>query len=96
MGADGANVSRMGRNARPVSKATKALAEAIREAQGAANLSGAELARRAGIPYSSFRKIREGEVTISWEQIRMIVAALGIDATDLVTRAEEIEDGFGR
>lgn len=81
----------MGQNARPVSKATRALAEAIREAQGAKNMSTAELARRSKIPYSTLRKIRAGTQTIDYEELRQIADALRGSAAVIAARAEAIE-----
>lgn len=84
-------MSYMGQNGRPVSKATKALAEAIREAQGAANVSTAELGRRSGIPYSTLRKIRRGDQTIDYEEFRHIADGLKQSVAEIARRAEEIE-----
>lgn len=80
-----------GRNGRSADAATRALAAAIREAQGAANVKGAELARMADIPYSTFRKIRTGSRAIDWEELRRIAAALKIPVSRIAARAEEIE-----
>lgn len=84
----------MGQNGRPVSKATAALAASIREAEGAADVSTAELSRRASIPYSTMRKIRSGGQSIDYEQLRRIAIALGVPAAKLAARAEEIEAGL--
>ena len=81
----------MGQNGRAVSEATKALAQAIREAQGSADMSTAELSRAAGIPYSTLRKIRAGNQTISYEEMRLIADALGKSVSEMAARAELIE-----
>lgn len=81
----------MGQNKRSPSDATVALAAAIREAQGRANVSGAEFARRSGIPYSSLRKIREGKMTVDYEQLRKIARSLNVSVATITDRAEEIE-----
>lgn len=84
-------MSCMGQNGRPVTRATKALAAAIREAEGAADLSTAELARRSGVPYSTLRKIRQGLVPIDYEELRKIADGLKVSAWQLGARAEAIE-----
>lgn len=72
-------------------KATRALARAIREAEGAADISTAELARRSSIPYSTLRKIRQGVQTIDYEEIAKIATALGLSAAELAAQAEANE-----
>ena len=88
----GAIVFCMGRNKRPISESTKALAAAIREKQGVRDMSTAELARSSGIPYSTLRKIRAGLVTISFEEMRLVSRGLRISVAELAARAEEIEE----
>lgn len=87
-------MSYMGQNRRLASKATKALAEAIREAQGAVNVSTAELSRRSEIPYSTLRKIRLGGQPIDYEELRRIAGGLRLPVADIARRAEEIETGL--
>ena len=81
----------MGQNERTAAVATKALSAAIREAQGNADMSTAELARTSKVPYSTLRKIRKGDQAIDWEEARKLASALGIRMSDLAARAEEIE-----
>jgi len=54
-------------------------------------MSGAELAREAEIPYTTWRKIRRGERAIDWEELRRIATALGKPVSQIAARAEEIE-----
>lgn len=84
-------MSRVGQSKRAVSKATKALAAAIREAEGAADISTAELSRRSGVPYSTLRKIRAGAQPIDYEELCRIAVGLGVQAATLAARAEQIE-----
>ena len=84
----------MGQNGRLVSKATRALAEAIREAQGAADVSTAALSRRSEIPYSTLRKIRLGGQPIDYEELRHIADGLRVSAAEIARRTEEIEAGL--
>lgn len=81
----------MGQNRREPSAPTRALASAVREIQGRADLSDAEFSRRSGIPYSSLRKIRRGEMAIDYEQMVMLARALSVSVSTLAQRAEELE-----
>lgn len=84
-------MSYMGQNGRPVTRATRALAAAIREAEGAADVSTAELSRRSAIPYSTLRKIRAGTQPIDYEELRKIANGLRVSVASIATRAEAIE-----
>lgn len=81
----------MGQNERRTSRATQALAAAIREAQGGADMTTAELARISGVPYSTLRKIRSGDRAIDWEELALLARALGVRASTIAARAEAIE-----
>lgn len=81
----------MGRNGRVQGAATSALARAIREAQGSLDVSTAELSRRSGIPESTLRKLRRGDISIDYEQMRSIAQALRVSIATIAARAEEIE-----
>lgn len=83
----------MGQNDRKAGAATKALASAIREAQGRRDMSTAELSRRSSVPLSTLRKIRTGEQPIDMEELGKIAAAVGVGASSLVARAEHLEAG---
>ena len=80
----------VGRNDRVAGPATAALAAAVREIQGAKNLSTAELARRSTIPYGTLRKIRSGTQPIDWEELAKLGKALETSLSELAARAEEI------
>lgn len=80
----------MGQNERAARAATQHLAQAIREAQGAANLSATATAERSGIPYSTYRKVREAKTAIDYEQMTALARAFGIRVSDLTGRAEEL------
>ena len=83
----------MGTNDRAAGEQTGALAAAIREAQGRVNMSGAELSRKSGVPYSTLRKIREGNQPIDFEELNKIAKALDVKASALAFRAESILKG---
>ena len=87
-------MSYMGQNGRPVSKATKALAAAIREAQGAANMNTAKLSRESEVPYSTLRKIRSGDQPIDYDELRHIADGLHVSVAQITRRAEEIEQSL--
>ncbi len=78
----------MARNDREAGPATAALAAAIREVQGARDVSTAELSRRSSVPYSTLRKIRSGDQPIDWEELTKIAKALEIRISELAARTE--------
>lgn len=69
---------------------TRALAQALREAIGKADISRAEAGRRSGVPESTLYGLLKGEDPIDMEQARKLAKGLNVPLVSIILRAEEI------
>ncbi|MGL4338975.1 MAG: helix-turn-helix domain-containing protein [Nocardioides sp.] len=75
-------------------KAPEELGEIIREARIRADLSAAEVARRAGVTKGTITRLELGQIASPrGENLRAIADVLGIPASDLYVTAEWIPEG---
>lgn len=54
-------------------------------------MTTAALSRTSGVPYTTLRKIRTGKQPIDYEELRKISRALGVSASSIAARAEDME-----
>ena len=68
-----------------------ALGRAIRDVRSARHLSQEELAHRSGMHRTYLGGIERGERNPSYTNIRRLAAALEVNASELLARAERLE-----
>jgi transcriptional regulator with XRE-family HTH domain len=73
------------------SRAHAALGRAIRDVRGQRHLSQEELAHRSGMHRTYLGGIERGERNPSYTNIRRLAAALEVNASELLARAEHLE-----
>jgi transcriptional regulator with XRE-family HTH domain len=73
------------------SRAHAALGRAIRDVRAARRLSQEELAHRSGMHRTYLGGIERGERNPSYTNIRRLAAALEVNASELLARAERLE-----
>lgn len=68
---------------------SEAIAAQIRAERAAADLTQAELARRAGMPRISYLRVENGSRVADISQVKRIADGLGMSVIELVMRAEQ-------
>ena len=71
------------------------LGHAIREAREQRGLTQRELARRSGTDVSWLSRLESGSSNPAWGTVRRLAAAMGMRASELALRAEELEEHQG-
>lgn len=82
----------MGTNGRKIGPYSEALKRAIESYEAEIGIKTPELSKRSGIPLSTLRKILTMKSVADFEQTQLIATALGIRASQLMARAEDIAD----
>jgi transcriptional regulator with XRE-family HTH domain len=70
----------------------EALGAAIWRTRDERRLDQDDVAERADVAISQLSRLEHGEMNPSWGTIRRIAAALGVPMSELVARAEQIEE----
>ncbi|HET6874660.1 MAG TPA: helix-turn-helix transcriptional regulator [Acidimicrobiales bacterium] len=63
----------------------------IRAEMARVRVTGAELARRLGVPASWVQRRTAGVSAISLDEVEILCTGLGLDALELITRAYHVE-----
>jgi transcriptional regulator with XRE-family HTH domain len=69
-----------------------ALGAAVRRLRHDADLRQEDLAHRAGIHYTTLRKIEAGKADLTLTTLRRLAAALEVKVSELLQLAEELRD----
>jgi transcriptional regulator with XRE-family HTH domain len=69
----------------------EALGEAIWRIRDERGLEQADIAVKANVAPSQLSRLEHGKMNPSWGTIRRIAAALGLPMSELIARAEQIE-----
>jgi transcriptional regulator with XRE-family HTH domain len=70
----------------------EALGEAILRARDERGLDQDEVARKADLAIGQLSRLEHGQMNASWGTVRRISAVLGLPMSELVARAEQIEE----